>query len=227
MRPDIWHNCRTHHTVGVNTVLGSPRSWVNRSLGLRKQEPDLHDTSMTPKSVSLAGIWPKGVSLPDTGRYHALYRFFELPQDLRYINNGLGRDMRLVIGIALALPGDKVFEWSKEWAKSAEWLWWSWPQPQRKSQVHSGLDHEHLYKLFDAGLTHNQVARQENLITASVKYVWDKWAAGKPPQTKPRVFKDHDEIIRRLQAGDAVSRIAHDHSTSAAWIYKIKNRHGI
>lgn len=227
MRPDIWHNCRTHHTVGVNTILGSPRSWVNRSLGVRKADYDLHDTSLDPRSVSLAGIWPRGVSLPDTGAHHALYRFFDLPEDPRYINSGIARDLRPMVGVAMALPGDLVFECSKAWAGSADWLWWSWPQPHRKKQVHSNLDHQRLYQLFDTGLTHNQVARQENLIPASVKYVWNKWAAGKPPVTKARRFNDHDEIVQRLQAGFTVTQVANEYSISPVWVYKIKNRYGV
>lgn len=243
MQPNKWINTQTRQEVGVNSVLGTPRSWVSRALGTRHLDPEAH--TIDPKSITVGGLWYRPCRLPDLADHYAIYRFFEL--DPGFNGHGIGANPVPVLGVGVAVPADEILAWSRRFKLAgASWLWWNWPTdatdtidlvavceaPPRRSKPenlrkNATLDHRKLYQLFNQGLDVDTVSKQLDLHKNSVRYVWDKWLMAKPiTRSTPRV--DRTGIIADLRAGIYTAKeIALRRDTTVVTVGKIRRQQGI
>jgi hypothetical protein len=183
MKQDRWINTKTQVEYGTNGALGSPRAWLRRAL----DAPTLDDVtfqpgSLTPHEISIAGIWYKPCSVPITGMYRELFRFFEIPAE-----HQIHRPRTLVpnvpaIGMCAAVPVSEVMKWLKVYREhGATYTWWNVPDERalravRPSPVvRRNTDHNQVYKLLDSGKTRRQISEIMDLPLANVDYIVGKW----------------------------------------------------
>jgi len=228
MKQNSWENTRNHQYYGPNTPLGSPKGWLQRAIGANQAELGLHSTSLDPKQITVAGIWRRGETLPDTGTWSAIYRFFHITDDLRRMGRAKNEDFYPVLGMAVAVPEAHVFEAYQQFRRTAQWVWWSLPQSTKSpAKPMKELDHQQLYDLFEQGKTVQEVARDLRLLVNSVHYVYQKWQAGLPAVRKSRSRVDHDSVAQDLRMGVSVTELSQRYDVSRTAIYKIKQAHKI
>lgn len=232
MKENNWQNTRTNSYYGPNTVLGSPRGWVQRALG-QKSDLFLHPTSLDPNEITVAGIWRRGQPLPDNP-YPAIYRYFRIAEPIRRISAAKPDAFYPVIGMAWAVPHNKIIECYREFAKTADWVWYDLPKPRSKAaqieeRKQNVLDHAELYQLFEQGKTSVEIARSMNVLEQSVHYVYKKWKNGLPPakNRKPRILVNHDHVADDLRLGTPVDQLVQKYNISKTMIYKIKGKYQI
>ena len=227
-----WQNSQTGVEVGVNTILGSPRAWVNRAVGCKYQDLGQLDSSLHPTQLTVAGVWPRNHKIIDTGPYQAIYRYFELPAN--FYTTTKFTHLRPMIGVAVAVPSDLILPTQQAMrALAAEWTWWSLPSERPKSTYmpvteRAQIDHAEVYKLFDQGLDAITVAQQQNLSPNSVRYIHAKWLAGKPAQSrKTRPTLNHEAILQDLREGIyGMKEIADRNGTTRTTVWKIRKSQG-
>jgi transposase len=226
MKENNWEHVKHNIFYGSNTVLGSPRGWLHRAVGIKQADLSLHETSLDPRKITVGGIWRRTQALPDTGTWPALYRFFAITDNLRRINRARDSEFFPVTGMAVAVPADHMFRVYQEFRKTAEWVWISFPQDSLKKPTKTlrDLDHEHLYSLFDTGLTARQVATQLDLSVQSVNYVYKKWELGRPVQSKNRKNIDHESVAQDIRLGHKICDIAQRYDVSRTVIYNVKKK---
>ena len=206
-------------------MLGSPRGWLQRAVGFNQTDPAQHNSSLDPRLITVAGIWPQQQVLPDTGPWPALYRFFRITDNLRRIGRARPEDFYPVIGMAVAVPRADIYQVYNEYRRTAEWVWMNWPTNIPRSQLqrtHRELDHAEIYQLFDQGLTIRQVAEARDLSIQSVGYVHNKWSQGLPSQRRPRKTQDRLSVLQDLRSGMRVAEVAKKYDCSRTQIYKIQ-----
>lgn len=228
-----WQNSQTGVEIGVNTTLGSPRAWVNRALGCKYQDLGILESSLHPNQLTVAGIWTRPQHKFDTGSCQAIYRYFELPADF-YVTT---RDttMRKMIGVSMAVAEDQILAVRQAMRESgAEWTWWSWPVSRPRSSYtpvteRAQIDHAEIYKLFDQGLDAMAVATQLQHTPNSIRYIYNKWVAGKPAHSrKTRPTLNHKAIIEDLHTGlYGMKEIADRNGTTRTTVWKIRREQGI
>ena len=228
MRENSWLNTRTQQYYGSNTVLGSPRGWVQRAVG-QKTDLFLHPTSTDPKSFSVAGIWLRNQALPDTGSWPAIYRYFRITDDIRRLRQATEDQWYPVVGAGIAVPHDRVFEIYNQIRQTALWVWFDWPQqktvPKRaKGQPRQLLDHAELYQRFEQGQRPQEIALLMATSLNSIVYVYNKWQDGLAPSRKPRNKADHSEILADLRRGLSVPELVEKYHVSRTMIYKIRSQ---
>jgi hypothetical protein len=224
MKQDNWEDTKTGATYGVNSSLGSPRSWLQRAVGWRASDLGLHPTSLDPRNITVAGIWLRGEPMIDSGSWPALYRFFEIYPNIRKPSLDKNKAMIPITGMAVAVPADHIFEFYNQVKQSARWVWFNWPLPENKTVWARGqmLDHAELYKLFEQGLKARQVAKQYNLLIPSVEYVYKKWQRGADPSRAERKCIDHGAVAQDIRLGVPVTKISQSYNISRTMIYNIK-----
>jgi Mor family transcriptional regulator len=225
MKENNWENTRLGIYYGSNTILGSPRGWLQRAVEFKQTDIAQHETSLDPRLITVAGIWRREQPLPDTGSWPALYRFFRLTENLRRAGRARPEEFYPVIGMAVAVPQDSIYRVYTEYRRSAEWVWMNWPVKftvPRSLKTIRELDHAEIYGLFDRGLTKQQVAHQLDLSVQSVAYVYGKWSTGQSPERRPRKTQDRESVLRDLRSGMRVVEVAEKYNCSRTQIYKIQ-----
>jgi len=217
MRENYWANANDTAEMPINKNPGSPRMWLARVHGVASTQ--LEDARPHFRTISVAGVWPAGTTLPEIEE-HAIYRYFEL--------HG-----QRVVGMAVCAPTKKMLWYVNEFRRSgALWTWYHTPEtvaePKNKpaDNGNTHLDHEQLYRLFDAGMTPTQVARELGLALPSVGYVSKKWRDGKPAKkvrgrTTGARQLNKLEIITDLRAGMTVSEVSLKFDCSRQSVYNI------
>lgn len=227
MKENTWeHVCNGTH-YGSNTVLGSPRGWLQRAIG--HSQPDLgqHETSLDPRKITVAGIWRRTQALPDTGQWSALYRFFQITNNLRRISRARPEEFYPVIGMAVAVPADRILEVYNQFRTTAEWVWVHWPTGETSTTPRRSireLDHALLYNLFDQGLKIKQVSDKLEVSVQSVTYVYHKWEDGRPPTRQRSRDINQESVAQDIRLGDPVAEIARRYDISRTMVYKIKQK---
>lgn len=233
MNADKWTNTQSLLQIGNNSVLGTPRSWINRAVGCKYQDLNQQATSLTPGRITVAGVWFRPCVLPDTGDLPAIYRFFAL--DPKFCGRGTGTNLQPVIGMGVAVPADDIYQWRQRIERSgAVWTWWSWPDASAECvMITDGgrrqLDHQRLYDLFNTGLTVREVAAQLGIGVNAIHYVYKKWQAGLPAdKTAGRRGVDHASIAEDLRTGEfTMTEIAVRNKTTRATVWKVKRKENI
>jgi hypothetical protein len=230
MKENTWEHVQSGTHYGNNTILGSPRGWLQRAIGHNQADLGQHETSLDPKKITVAGIWPRTQTLPDTGTWPALYRFFRITDNLRRIGRARPEDFYPVIGMAVAVPADHMFHVYQEFRTTAEWVWVHWhtgaaqTTPLRSIRE---LDHAHLYSLFEQGQTKKQVSDALDISFQSVAYVYNKWEDGRPAKRQRNVTVDQESVAQDIKLGHGISDIARRYDISRTMVYKIKQKHGV
>jgi Mor family transcriptional regulator len=228
MQTNSWENVKTGTWYGCNTILGNPRGWLQRAVGVKQADLGLHASSLQPNAITVAGIWPRTAQMPDSQSWPAIYRYFSIVPDLRRANRARPEEFYPVIGMGIAVPGDQAWEYYRSLKTTgAEWLWFDLPGPLKSSNAgqHAPLpDHEELYSLFDAGRTPRELSRERNLVPNSVYYVFRKWQAGLSPARKERATVDHEQVIQDLRLGISPSSLTQKYGVSRSMIHKIKQK---
>lgn len=225
MKENNWEHVGHNIYYGSNTVLGSPRGWLQRAIGHNQPDLNIHETSLDPKKISVAGIWRRTQNLPNTGSWPALYRFFQITDNLRKIGRAKPEEFYSVIGMAVAVPADQVFSVYQEFRRSADWVWMNFPQESSKpGRTVRDLDHSYLYTFFDRGFTARQVSEELDLSVQSVVYVYKKWQAGKSPTQKRRKNIDHESVAQDIRLGHNIMDIARRYDVSRTVIYNVKKK---
>ena len=225
MKENNWENTRLGVYYGSNTMLGSPRGWLQRAVEFKQTDLAQHKTSLDPRLITVAGIWPRQQVLPDTGSWPALYRFFRITDDLRKAGRARPDLFRSVTGMAVAVPKEDIYRVYNEYRRTAEWVWMNWPteiKTPRSLRTIRELDHAEIYQLFDHGFTARQVADKMNLSIQSVGYVHGKWSTGLPAQRRTRKTQDREAVLQDLRSGMRVIEVAKKYDCSRTQIYKIQ-----
>lgn len=238
MTPDKWTNTKTLHELGTNTILGTPRSWVNRAIGCKLFDTHIHESSINPKQVTVGAVWFRPCTIPDHGHLQAIFRYFELSDD--FTVHRRGSSPKPVIGIGICAPASEIFDWLRKFKDSgAAWVWYSMPVQTKKSQVttieikrtNGSIDHAHLYKLFGQGMSVKEVSEKTGLIDQSVRYIWHKWRDGKSNingrgQRKQPV--DHHAIVADIMSNSySMEEIAKRHDTTRTTVWNIRRKHNV
>lgn len=228
MRENNWLNTRTQQYYGSNTVLGSPRGWLQRAVG-QKADLFLHPTSLDPRSLSVAGIWLKNQTLPDTGSWPSIYRYFRVTDDIRRLRRATEDQWYPVVGVGIAVPHDRVFEIYNQIRQTALWVWFDWPQKKNSSTRITGqprqyLDHAELYQRFEQGQTPQEIALLLSAHLNSIIYVYNKWKDGLAPGRKSRNKADHFLVLEDLRRGLSIPELVEKHNISRTMIYKIRGK---
>jgi len=183
MKQDRWINTKTQVEYGTNGALGSPRAWLRRALDV----PTLDDVtfqpgSLTQQEISVAGIWYRPCSVPITGMYRELFRFFEIPAE-----HQIHRPRTLVpqvpaIGLCAAVPVSEVMKWIRVYQQhGAAYTWWNVPHspdvkpPKSETSTRRVTDHGQVFKLLDSGRTKRQICEIMDLPMPNVEYIAKKW----------------------------------------------------
>jgi len=231
MKENTWEHVRNNIFYGSNTVLGSPRGWYLRATGLNQPDPNTHETSLDPRKLTVAGIWRRPTPLPDTGTWPAIYRFFELTDNIRKISRAKPEEFYPVTGMAVAVPADHIFRVYQEFRETADWVWVHWPTGEDQTTPRRSikdLDHAHLYTLFDQGRTARQVSADLDISLQSVVYVYQKWEDGKPPTKRQRSRDfDHSQVLQDIRLGDPIAEIARRYDISRTMVYKVKQKSAV
>lgn len=229
MNLDNWTNTHSNHTVGVNTMLGSPRGWIYRCLDTKTM--DQFSELGHPGSVTIGGIWKRKSNLPNIAPYYGIYRFFVMPVDWA----GRGRDhteYESVIGIGASIPVEYMLDYYNLFRSSgAMWVWASLPlamkiQLPSKSKDRQRLDHQEIYKLFEQGMTIGEVTNRLETNRPTIEYIHTKWINKQPAIIVKRPL-DREAILRDLKTGMVVQEVANKHNTSRTAVYNIRNKHMI
>jgi len=227
MKENSWLNTGTLTSMGTNTVLGSPKGWLQRAVGANQAELGLHPTSLDPRQITVAGIWLRGDALPDTGSWPALYRYFKIAPDLGRPGRQPDHQLQSVTGMAVAVPLDQVLQVLREFKTRAKWVWFTTgtPAARRSSNLQSvrDLDYQDIYALFDQNMTIREVSDQLRVSPQGLLYVFRRWQQGLPPQRQRRPATDREQVRRDLQAGMTVTQVADRHNISRTMIYKIRD----
>lgn len=238
MTPDKWTHTATRLEIGTNSMLGTPRSWVNRACGCKLADMHVQASSIDPKLITVGAIWFRPCTLPDIGNRQAIYRYFAISAD--FVGRGQGNNVKSALGMGIVAPPEEIIHWQRTFKESgASWIWWGYPVKVEKSKITinvnhtlgANIDHAKLYSLFEQGMTPKQVSNQTGLIDESVRYIWHKWRNGKPAvngkgqRTKP---VDHDAIIEDVRSGMfSMNEIAQRNDTTRATVWKTKKRFGL
>lgn len=183
MKQDVWTNTKTLVESGVNGPLGSPRAWFRRALDTHNIDAvTFQDGSLTPHEISVAGIWYRPCSVPITGMYRELFRFFEIPEA-----HNISRPSHLVpgvraIGMCAAVPMSEIVKWVKIYKDhGATFTWWKKPEDRSPRVAKSVVserrrtDHTEVFKLLDLGRTRNQISEILGLPKPNIDYIVKKW----------------------------------------------------
>lgn len=230
MKENTWEHVQQNIFYGSNTVLGSPRGWLQRAIG--HSQPDLgqHETSLDPRKITVAGIWRRTQPLPDTGTWPAIYRFFRITDNLRKINRAKPEDFYSVTGMAVAVPTDHIFHVYQHFRQTADWVWVHWPTGQTQTTPRRSireLDHALLYNLFDQGLKIKQVSDKLDISVQSVTYVYHKWQDGRPPTRQRSRDINQESVAQDIRLGDSIAEIARRYDISRTMVYKIKKKFAV
>lgn len=233
MSANKWIHTATQTELSSNTILGTPRSWLSRSVGHKFAELAGMNSILTHHGITLGGIWFRPADLPVTETWPCLYRFFRLSPD--FYRTQRARTPVSAIGIAVMVPADQILETRRRFiAHGAEWTWWAMPEtsqgtktsePQRRNTI----DHAEMYNLFEQGMDARAAADFKSLPFNSVVYVYRKWQAGlsseklRAGRGRPVDPKAIIEDIRADQLG--MSEIALKHHTTRTTVWKIKNKY--
>jgi len=229
MKQNSWLNTKTNQYYGTNTLLGSPRGWYQRAVGLKQPDLFLHPTTVDPGVYTVAGVWLRAHALPNSGAIPAFYRYFTISDNIRRFNDPKVQHMP-AIGMAWSVRDKDILTVYNQFRESgAVWVWWDWPQEPKAKKFSEGkaLDHDLLYEKFSAGMSSSEVADELDLLRPSVHYVYQKWQAGEPPNRKPRAIVDHSAVVQDLRLGRPVADIVAEHKCSRAMIYKIKGKYKV
>lgn len=181
MKQDRWTNTRTLVEYGTNGALGSPRSWIRRALdSTNVADMTFEPGSLTPHEISVAGIWYRPCSVPITGMYRELFRFFKIPKPELIVRATHLVPVVPVIGMCAAVPMDEVVKWVQIYKNhGAAFTWWNAPQDvavrAAKAVNRRRTDHEQVFRLLDAGLTRTAICEQLDLPMPNLDYIVKKW----------------------------------------------------
>jgi DNA-binding transcriptional regulator YiaG len=237
MRENYWVNNYTNVELHVHCPAGSPRAWLLKAMGAPQGELYIQKGSLHPKAIAIAGLWIRdGAKLPDTGNNKTLYRFFDLPEKLSSKMHPKYNKKIPHIGMCVSVPAHEILTWIRAFkASGCVWLWWATPEPEEnlttKETVrinrYKRLDHAEIYKLFDAGKTYHEVAKDQEVPVNTARYIYKKWEANQKPgkSTAPLSEEMIDNIRGDLVEGILTQQqIADRYNTTRATVNKWAKR---
>jgi hypothetical protein len=181
MKQDRWTNTKTQVEYGTNGALGSPRAWIRRALDFNNvADMTFEPGSLTPPEISVAGIWYRPCSVPITGMYRELFRYFQAPEQHNMAKNRNIVPLVSVIGMCAAVPMEEVMAWIQVYKNhGAAFTWWHTPEDRAVRAVKLAsrrrTDHEQVFRLLDAGLTRTAICEQLDLPMPNLDYIARKW----------------------------------------------------
>jgi len=235
MNKDLWTHTQTAAQYGTNGPLGSPRSWLRRSLDVASlDDTTFQPGSLTTGEISIAGVWYKtenGYGLPITGMHRELFRWFDIPAPSSIASSRTTKNLHRAIGVAAAVPLSEVLHWIAVYKEhGAAFTWWNTPinaairavDPTVGRRERRKLDHAAVYKLLDAGKTRVEISKILEFPAENIDYVIRKWRAGLPLGEnfkKPKI--DAAALLSDYANGYKARELAVVYNTSESYVYKL------
>jgi len=231
MKENTWSAVRTARTVGTTSKLGSPRSWLRRAYDV----PSLADIvfepgSLTPGSITVAGIWYRPAQLPQLTE-HSLYRFFDLPPVDQIWNTRASGKTVPAVGVCAVVEFKNIMRTIKQFeAGGAEFTWWARPNaeaiPVSARKYKTKIDHDEVFKHLDAGLTRGEIGNLLDINPNNVDYIrrkWEKQKSGDKTAVKHQ-YIDKTALHQDLSAKCyTVGELAKKYECSPSYIYRYKH----
>lgn len=198
-KENYWFATQTRTEIGVNKQPGSPRGWLLRALNSAGAETS--EGIIQGRMITVAGVWFRPKTVPVLN-YPSLIRFFEYDPNASGVRAPRRLPTHPAIGCAWCVPMWDIVPMITEIKATADLVWWARsPDPKSVAKPESAamLSHEELYKLFEQGQRPYEISKRLNLIGPSVRYVYQKWEAGIPPDRQARKPIDHRAVLDDLR----------------------------